>query len=53
MRTTSEVAVSLTFANSQYRNQIAADLRELGTGEIEENQTILCMGGDCRTSRTG
>ncbi len=53
MITTSEVAVSLTVDNSQYLNQIAADLRELGTVEIEENQTIICIVGDFRTSRTG
>ena len=53
MITTSEVAVSITIDNPQYINQIAKDLKELGTVEIEENQTILCVVGDFRTERTG
>lgn len=53
MITTSEVAVSITIDNSQYINQIASDLRELGSVEIEENQTIICIVGDFRISRTG
>jgi aspartate kinase len=53
MITTSEVAVSITIDNSQFINQIAKDLKELGTVEIEENQTIVCVVGDFRTERTG
>ena len=53
MITTSEVAVSLTIDNSQYLDQLAKDLKELGTVEIEENQTIICIVGDFRTARTG
>lgn len=53
MITTSEVAVSITIDNSQFINQIAKDLRELGTVDIEENQTIVCVVGDFRTARTG
>jgi aspartate kinase len=53
MITTSEVAVSLTIDNSQYLDQMAKDLKELGTVEIEENQTIICVVGDFRTDRTG
>lgn len=53
MITTSEVAVSLTIDNSQYLDQLAKDLKELGTVEIEENQTIICVVGDFRTARTG
>jgi len=53
MITTSEVAVSLTIDNSKFLNDIAKDLRELGTVEIEENQTIICIVGDFRTNRTG
>ena len=53
MITTSEVAVSITMDNPQYLKQIAADLRELGSVEIEENQTIICIVGDFRTERTG
>ena len=53
MITTSEVSVSITIDNPQYLNQIAKDLKELGTVEIEENQTIICIVGDFRTERTG
>lgn len=53
MITTSEVAVSITIDNPQYINQIAKDLKELGTVEIEENLTIICVVGDFRTERTG
>jgi aspartate kinase len=53
MVTTSEVGVSLTIDNSQYIKEIAKDLRELGSVEFEENQTIICIVGDFRTERTG
>ena len=53
MITTSEVAVSITIDNSEFINQIAKDLKELGHVEIEKNQTIICVVGDFRTERTG
>jgi aspartate kinase len=53
MITTSEVAVSLTIDNPQHLNQITADLKELGTVDIEQNLTIICIVGDFRTERTG
>jgi aspartate kinase len=53
MITTSEVSVSITIDNPQYLTQIAKDLRELGTVEVEENQTIICIVGDFRIDRTG
>jgi aspartate kinase len=53
MITTSEVAVSITIDNPQFINQIAKDLKELGTVQVEENQTIVCVVGDFRTERTG
>jgi aspartate kinase len=53
MITTSEVAVSITIDNSDFIKQIAKDLNELGTVEVEENQTIVCVVGDFRTERTG
>jgi len=53
MITTSEVAVSITIDNSEFIKQIAKDLKELGTVEVEENQTIICIVGDFRTQRTG
>lgn len=53
MITTSEVSVSITIDNSDFINQIAKDLKELGKVEIEENQTIICIVGDFRTQRVG
>jgi aspartate kinase len=53
MITTSEVAVSITIDNPEFIKQIAKDLKELGTVEVEENQTIICIVGDFRTERTG
>jgi aspartate kinase len=53
MITTSEVSVSITIDNSQFINQIAKDLKELGVVEVEENLTIVCVVGDFRTERTG
>lgn len=53
MITTSEVSVSITIDNSEYINQIAHDLKELGKVEIENNQTIICIVGDFRTERVG
>ncbi len=53
MITTSEVAVSITIDNPEFIKQIAKDLKELGTVEVEENQTIICVVGDFRTERTG
>jgi aspartate kinase len=53
MITTSEVAVSITIDNPEFLEQIARDLKELGTVEVEENQSIVCIVGDFRTERTG
>jgi aspartate kinase len=53
MVTTSEVSVSITVDNPQFIKQIAHDLKELGSVEIEQDQTILCIVGDFRTERTG
>lgn len=53
MITTSEVSVSITIDNSQFINEIAKDLNEFGTVEIEQNQSIICIVGDFRTERTG
>jgi aspartate kinase len=53
MITTSEVAVSITIDNPEFINQIAKDLKELGSVEIEKNLTIVCVVGDFRTERTG
>jgi aspartate kinase len=53
MVTTSEVAVSVTIDNPEFITQIAKDLDELGSVEIEENQSIICIVGDFRTEKTG
>jgi aspartate kinase len=53
MITTSEVSVSITIDNPQFINEIANDLRELGTVDVEQNQSIICIVGDFRTERTG
>jgi aspartate kinase len=53
MITTSEVSVSLSVDNSDYLKQIISELSELGTVELEENQSIICVVGDFRTERTG
>ncbi len=53
MITTSEVAVSITIDNPEFINQIAKDLNDLGSVEVEKNQTIICIVGDFRTERTG
>ncbi len=53
MITTSEVSVSITIDNPEFIDQIAGDLRELGTVEIERDLTIICVVGDFRTERTG
>jgi aspartate kinase len=53
MITTSEVSVSLTIDNSEFIGPIVKDLKELGSVEIEEDQSIVCIVGDFRTERTG
>jgi len=53
MITTSEVSVSLTIDDNEFVDQIVKDLKELGTVEVEQNQSIICIVGDFRTERTG
>lgn len=53
MITTSEISVSLTIDNSEFIDQIAKDLGELGKVEVEKDQTIICVVGDFRPERTG
>ena len=53
MIATSEISVSITIDDPQFIKEISKDLKELGTVEIEENQTIVCIVGDFRTERTG
>jgi len=53
MITTSEVSLSLTIDNSKSLNSILKELREFGSVETEEDQTIICVVGDFRPDRTG
>ncbi|MFN8210912.1 MAG: hypothetical protein U0T33_08090, partial [Bacteroidales bacterium] len=53
MITTSEVSVSLTIDTDEFIEPIIKDLKELGSVEIEKNQSIICIVGDFRTERTG
>ena len=53
MITTSEVAVSITIDNSKHINKILKELQELGTIEVEQDQTIICIVGDFRPERKG
>lgn len=53
MITTSEVAVSLTIDDDTNLDEIVRDLKELGTVEVESNQTIICIIGDFIAERTG
>ncbi len=53
MITTSEVAVSLTIDEPAYLSDIIRALEKLGTVEVEQEQTIICVVGDFRTGRVG
>jgi aspartate kinase len=53
MVTTSEVSVSVTIDNPLFITQISQDLKELGSVEVEQNLTIICIVGDFRPERTG
>lgn len=46
MITTSEVAVSLTIDDNSQLAEIEAELAELGTIEVERDNTIVCVVGD-------
>ncbi|MGE5356540.1 MAG: aspartate kinase [Deltaproteobacteria bacterium] len=53
MITTSEVAVSLTIDNQQYINEIVAELQELGSVEVENELSIICIVGDISPENQG
>ncbi|TZF83657.1 aspartate kinase [Pedobacter sp. BS3] len=44
--TTSEVAVSLTIDETRYLDDIIRELKDFGTVEVDDNQTIICVVGD-------
>ncbi len=53
MIATSEVSVSLTTDFTDNLKEIERELSRLGSIEIENNQTIICIVGDFRTEKTG
>ena len=46
MVTTSEVALSLTIDNTTYLSQILDELKNLGSVEVDTDQTIVCVVGN-------
>lgn len=53
MITTSEVAVSLTIDDAKHLEEILLELKDLGTVEIDQNQSIICIVGDFLASKSG
>ncbi|MDY6121895.1 MAG: aspartate kinase [Porphyromonas sp.] len=53
MVTTSEVGLSLTIDNNEKLDQIAEELRQLGSVSIEAGLTIICVVGDMKWNNIG
>lgn len=53
MITTSEVAVSVTVDNTTYLQDIIKDLKDFGSIETDENQTIVCVVGNFNRNSHG
>ncbi len=53
MITTSEVSVSLTIDNERYIEQIIDDLKDLGSIEVEKNNSIVCVVGRFERTNPG
>ncbi len=53
MITTSEIAVSLTIDDTSHLSKIVRELQELGTVEVEREQTIICVVGDFIAEKSG
>jgi aspartate kinase len=53
MVSTSEVAVSVTIDDSKSLPQIEEELRNLGTIEVDRNQTIICIVGNKLAEKEG
>lgn len=53
MITTSEVAVSVTIDDLNHLDQILAELQVLGTVEVDQNQTIICIVGNMVSETKG
>lgn len=53
MITTSEVAVSVTIDQTKYLPEIIEELKDFGSVEVDENQTIVCVVGDFNAQTHG
>ncbi len=53
MVSTSEVAVSVTIDDSKALAEIEAELKNLGTIEVDKNQTIICIVGNRLAEKEG
>lgn len=53
MITTSEVAVSVTIDDTTNLNEIVAELKEIGSVEVDADLSIVCLAGDFSSKRTG
>jgi len=53
MITTSEVVVSVTIDDNRFLNEIEAELKTLGTIEVDKNQSIVCIVGNALTEKEG
>ena len=53
MITTSEVALSITIDDTSHLNKVVRELQDLGTVEVERNQTIICVVGDFIAEKAG
>lgn len=53
MITTSEVAVSVTIDSNTHLDSILTELEKFGTIEVDENQSIISMVGNCITKSEG
>jgi len=53
MITTSEVAVSITIDDTTNLDNIVAELKEIGSVEVDTDLSIVCLAGDFSEKRTG
>jgi aspartate kinase len=53
MISTSEVAVSVTIDDDKHLNEIVAELKTLGSIDVDKNQTIICIVGNMLAEKEG
>jgi aspartate kinase len=53
MISTSEVAVSVTIDDNRYLAEITEELKNLGSIEVDKNQTIICIVGNMLAEKEG